>query len=98
MRCLWLRAHTAGKRPVGFSRHHEACALEAKKNRENGMAGLKAFFTVYLKEKEPTSELENEFSKIAVQHKLSPEIVGQAVVGRVYELSREGPVDEADAF
>ncbi len=88
-----------GKKVGLFSRYHEACASEAKKNaieaeknREIGLQGIKDYLTVALTNKEPSSEVQNRLNKIASQYKLSPEIVGQAVVGKVYDLSREEPV------
>lgn len=86
-----------GKKVGFFSRYHEACFSEAEKNRDLGVKTISALIEVAMKERQPTSELQGQFSKIASQYKLSSEVIGQTVLGTVDELSKKEPLETRSA-
>jgi hypothetical protein len=86
-----------GKKVGFFSKYHEACFSEAEKNRDLGVKIISALIEVAMKERQPASELQGQFSKIVSQYKLSSEVFGQTVLGKVDELSKEEPLETTSA-
>jgi hypothetical protein len=80
-----------------FSKYHEACFTEAEKNRDLGVKNIGTLIEVAVKDKQSSSELRSQFSKIASQYKLSQELVGQTLLGKVDELSRQEPLETTAA-
>src|SRR5579862_8419860 len=86
-----------GKEAGFFSKYHEACFSEAEKNRNLGVIVIRALIEVAAKDKQFASELDSRLSIAVSQHKLSPEVVGQTVLSKVDELSKEEPLETAVA-
>ena len=86
-----------GKKAGFFSKYHETCFAEAEKNRNLGAKVIGALIEVALKDKQAASALDSRLSKTVSQYKLSSECVGQTVLTKVDELSREEPLDTAAA-
>jgi len=81
-----------GKKAGFFSEYHEACLVEAENNRNIGAQKIKEQILAAPDRNEPCSKVKDEVSQLASQYKLSPEVVVQAVVTGVDELSREEPL------
>jgi hypothetical protein len=86
-----------GKNVGFFSEYHEACFLDAEKNRNLGVKIIRALIEVAMKDAQPAAELQGELSKVVSQYKLSSEVVGQTVLGKVDELSKEEPLETKSA-
>src|SRR5260370_20848359 len=86
-----------GKRVGFFSKYHDACFSEAEKNRDLGIKIIGALIEVAMKERQPDSELQGQFSKVVSQYKLSSEVVGQTVISKVDELSKQEPLETTSA-
>jgi len=86
-----------GEKAGFFSKYHEACFLEAEKNRKLGVEAIRAVVEAALTVKESTSERQILLSNIVSRYKLSPEVVGNAVLSKVDELSRDAPLETTAA-
>src|SRR5467141_3809073 len=86
-----------GKKVGFFSKYHEACFSEAEKNRDLGVKIISVLIEVAMQERQPTSELQSQFTKIVSQYKLSSEIIGHTVLGKVDELSKKEPLETTSA-
>jgi hypothetical protein len=60
-----------------------------------GLTNISALIEGAFRKKQAPSELRSELSKIGSEYKLSPEVVGQAVLRKVDELSQEEPLEPA---
>ena len=86
-----------GKRVGFFSNYHEACSSEAKKNRDLSLKIVTALIEVAAKERQPISEVQDQFSKIISHYKVSSELIGQTLLSTVDELSKEAPLPTTSA-
>lgn len=82
-----------GEKAGLFSKYHEACFLDAEKNRNIGVQSIKGRISVALNNKQSYSELHSDLNQIASRSKLSPEVVGQTVLRTVDEISRHEPLE-----
>jgi len=86
-----------GQKAGFFSKYHEACFLEAEKDRKLGVEAIRAVVEAAFTVIEPTPERQVLFSNIVSRYRLSPDVVGDAVLGKVDELSRETPLETTAA-
>jgi len=86
-----------GKKVGFFSKYHEACLSEAEKNRDLGVKIVKALIEAAMEERQTAPELQGRLSKVVSSYKLSSEVVGQTVLSKIDELSKEEPLETTSA-
>jgi hypothetical protein len=80
-----------------FSKYHKACFLEAEKNRNLAVKIIRALIEVATKDKQFASEVPSRLNNVISRYKLTPEVVGQTVLGTVDDLSKEEPLETTAA-
>jgi hypothetical protein len=77
-----------------FSKYHESCfqLAEIRRRRATAVQEIKDLVLAATRENQPCSVARDEVRRLASQYKLPRDIVGQAVLTGVDELSREEPL------
>jgi hypothetical protein len=77
-----------------FSKYHESCfqLAEIRRRRATAVQEIKDLVLAATRENQPCSVARDEVRRLASQYKLPPDVVGQAVLTGVDELSRKEPL------
>jgi hypothetical protein len=75
-----------------FSRYHQPCFQLAATRRSTAVQEIKDVVLAATRENRPCSEARDEVRRLASQYKLPADVVGQAVLSGVDELSQEEPL------